>query len=219
MKKEILKNKDGYTIIETMIAVSVFLVVIMTGLGALLNANFLHKKSSNTRSIMDNLSFVMEDMSRNLRTGYNYHCIPPGSSFVGVDVPLSSSINNNNLSACGGVAFEQALGDFGDSDDQWVYYIGPDNSLPGNPLAIWKSIESGSNAVKLNPNEIVISDASSFSVLGAEAPEQGGAGDTQQPFVTIRLSGEIIYKDDATPFALQTSVSQRLVDVYVPPTP
>src|SRR5574343_971807 len=75
MKNIYLKNnKSGYTIIETMIAVSVFLVVIMIGMGALLNANSIHQKSQNMRSIMDNLSFVMEDMSRNLRTGYNYHC-------------------------------------------------------------------------------------------------------------------------------------------------
>ena len=71
-----MQNKNnkqtGYTIIETMISVSLFLIIITIGMGALLNANLLHQKSRDMRSIMDNLSFIMEDMSRNLRTGYDY---------------------------------------------------------------------------------------------------------------------------------------------------
>src|SRR4026209_1259047 len=68
----------GYTVIETMIAVSLFIIIVIAGMGALLNANLLHQKSRDMRSIIDNLSFVMEDMSRNIRTGTNYYCIPPG---------------------------------------------------------------------------------------------------------------------------------------------
>src|SRR5687768_16395176 len=70
-----IKNyKGGYTIIETMISVSLFIVITTIGMAALLNANAVHHKSRDMRSIMDNLSFVMEDMSRNLRTGSEYHC-------------------------------------------------------------------------------------------------------------------------------------------------
>ena len=69
-----LKFATGYTIIETMIAISVFLVVVIYGMGSLLSASLLHQKSEDMRSIMDNLSFIMEDMSRNLRTGNSYHC-------------------------------------------------------------------------------------------------------------------------------------------------
>src|SRR3972149_4215789 len=75
VKLKIENCKGGYTIIETMIAISLFLVIIMAGMGELLNANLLHQKSQNMRSIIDNLSFIMEDMSRNLRTGSKYYCI------------------------------------------------------------------------------------------------------------------------------------------------
>ena len=73
--RQILNLSKGYTIIETMISVSLFLVIVMAGMGALLNSNLLHQKSRDMRSIMDNLSFIMEDLSKNLRTGYNYHCV------------------------------------------------------------------------------------------------------------------------------------------------
>ena len=66
-------NKAGFTIIETMIAVALFLIVVTIGMGSLLNTVSLQQKSQDMRSIMDNLSFIMEDMSRNLRTGYSYN--------------------------------------------------------------------------------------------------------------------------------------------------
>ncbi|KKP85724.1 hypothetical protein A3B84_00390 [Candidatus Nomurabacteria bacterium RIFCSPHIGHO2_02_FULL_35_13] len=164
----------GYTIIETMIAISIFLVVVMIGMGALLNANLIQQKSQNMRSIMDNLSFIMEDMSRNLRTGSAY---------------VSSSVSE--------ISFETATG------EQWAYKIESGN--------IDKSTDGGTIWVNLNPvGEIIIDETvSGFSVIGAEPPPPG---DSQQPFVTIRLVGNITYKDIVTPFSLQTSVSQRLLD-------
>ena len=93
--------------------------------------------------------------------------------------------------------------------DQWVYYIGADTSLPNNPLAIWRSTNSGTSYVKLTPDEVVMSLDYGFSILGAESV----ATDSQQPFITIKLVGSITYKNVVTPFSLQSSVSQRLIDI------
>ena len=161
------------------------------------------------RSIMDNLSFIMEDMSRNLRTGYNYRCITAESDLSSANIGTAKS-----GPSCWGIVFEFATGNASNPNDQWVYYIGSDISLPGNPLAIWKSTvgpyTNRSNFIKLTPNEVVIDEPNGFSVLGAEPPS---AGDKRQPFVTIRLVGIITYKNIVTPFSLQTSVSQRRIDI------
>ncbi|OGI57149.1 hypothetical protein A3B85_03400 [Candidatus Nomurabacteria bacterium RIFCSPHIGHO2_02_FULL_37_13] len=204
-------NKNGYTIIETMIAVSLFLVIAITGMGTLLNANVLHNKSQNMRSIMDDLNFIMEDMSRNIRTGYSYRCfasgqsIPTGSNDPTMDDPRSCA---NGWA----IAFEYASGNSDPTvtNDQWVYYI-------DNTGKIFKSTQGpyiASNFVQLTPDEVVINTtASGFSVLGA-----GPSPDQQQSFVSIRLVGTITYKPGTsssvvTPFSLQTSVSQRLIDI------
>src|ERR1700759_4646719 len=113
------KTAAGYTIIETMIAVSLFIIIVMTGMGSLLNANLLHQKSQSLRSIMDNLSFVVEDMSRNLRVGYNYHCIATPDDLL----PANLSTPKSGQS-CWGIAFESANGSSSSSSDQWVYYGG-----------------------------------------------------------------------------------------------
>lgn len=202
-------NKNGYTIIETMIAISVFLVVIMTGMGSLLNANLLHQKSQDMRSIIDGLSFMMEDISRNVRTGYNYHCftssdtIPSSTSSI-VSTPKSGA-------SCWAIAFESDTGDSttldgdpADDNDQWVYYISG-----GDLFKSTQGPYAPANFIQLNSDEVVISGISGFSVLGAEAP----LGNLQQPFITIRLSGTITFKNVVTPFSLQTSASQRLIDI------
>ena len=204
MIKEILKknNKNsGFTIIETMIAISLFLVVVMMGMGALLNANVLHNKAQKMRSIMDNLSFIMEDMSRNLRTGSTYHCIDANDTLAALDTARSGP-------DCSGIAFESATGDPTTPNDQWVYFI--DNSSGTGKIFKSTTGFDGGNFVQLNPDEVNIDpNASGFFVLGAEPPP----GDTQQPFVIIRLVGTITYQSVTTPFSLQTSVSQRLIDV------
>lgn len=181
-------RSGGYTIIETMVAASLFIVVVTIGMGALLNANLLSNKSKNMRSIIDNLSFVMEDMSKNLRIGKDYHCIDDG--ILTATTPYSCPLGG------GGISFKSFLG------GQWVYYI-------SNNGKIFKSVNGATSFIQLTPDDIVIDPVSSFSIVGAEPPP----GDNQEPFVTIKLVGKITYKNVVSPFSLQTSMSQRMIDI------
>lgn len=199
MKQEhIKKNKGGYTIIETMIAISLFIIIVMLGMGALLNANLLSQKSKDMRSIIDNLSFVMEDMSRSLRTGYDYHCITDINNLNNIGVGASGT-------DCTGIAFKpQGYSDT--NNNLWVYEAVNDGTI----YYIRKSTDNGVTWVQMTPNEVKIDSATPFTVSGAELRP----GDTLQPFVTIKLSGKIIIpgKNVESPFSLQTSVSQRAID-------
>ena len=200
MSKRYFKTKFGFTIIETMIAISLFLVVVMIGINSLLNASVIHQKSQDLRSIVDNLNFIMEDMSKNIRTGYNYYCITGGDT-------LSNVATTKSGSSCWGIAFESATGSTSDANDQWVYYISGGK--------IFKSTQGpyvASAFVQLTPDEVVLESSptiAGFSVLGAEPPP----ANSQQPFVIIRLVGKITYKNIVSPFSIQTSASQRLVDI------
>ncbi|MFZ2149820.1 MAG: type II secretion system protein [Minisyncoccia bacterium] len=195
MPKKTIKKESGYTIIETMIAVSLFVIIVMLGMGALLNANLLHKKSQGMRSIMDNLSFVMEDISRSLRTGYNYHCLVANQASL--PQPFTARSCEDGVV---GIAFEAENGDPDDNTDQWVYYV---------ENGIIKKSTDGATIFPLTPAEVEV-EKFSFSILGAEPPP----GNTQQPLIFIKISGKITLKDNATtPFYLQTAVSQRAVDI------
>ncbi len=191
--KNLFKKQKGFTIIEVMTAVALFVVIMIIGIGALLNANTVHKKTQKIRTIMDNLSFIMEDMSRNIRTGTEYSCDNAFDCSDGAEF----SFMNNNVTP---------------TPEIWTYAI-VNNNNPANPgNDVTKTTDSGLPNI-LNPAEVVLDSNSGFIVIGAK-PQTTFPTDNQQPYVIIKLSGTINYKNQpATTFLLETSVSQRFIDI------
>jgi len=199
MSNKKAQYNKGYSLIETMVAISIFMIIVTTGVAAILNVNYINRKTKDMRSIMDNLSFIMEEMSRNIRTGYNYHCELAGSPLSNITTPASCQLGY-------AIAFEEARGDQNLDSDQWVYRV------QGYPLKLSKSIDGGVTFTDLNVPEITLDSNSGFMVLGAPPPGDPYR-DTNQPMVVIRLSGKISHQGIETPFSLQTTVTQRVVDV------
>jgi len=75
--------KDGFTLIEMIVAVSLFTVVIFVSIGALLTISDASRKANSIRSVMDNLNFAIESMSRSIRTGTDYACVGGGNCVNG----------------------------------------------------------------------------------------------------------------------------------------
>jgi len=201
------KHKKGFTIIETMISVSIFTLIVVFGINVLLNVNLVSNKSKDMREIMDNLSFVMEEMSRNLRTGYDYHCEP---IWIGSNPPGDIDIPQDCPSGWY-LGFKEARS----GGDQWVYEFEDDDG-DGN-YNISKSEDGGVSFAQLNSPEVALTGSTSyFAVVGSSPPSSGVGIDQLQPFIIIRLSGVINYKNTETPFNLQTTVSQRLIDIPLP---
>jgi prepilin-type N-terminal cleavage/methylation domain-containing protein len=197
MKKKYFKNKKredtGFTIIEMMISIGIFLIVVTVGMTALLNASAIHQKSQDTRSILDSLNFMMDDMSRNIRTGTAYVCTGGNSS------PDSPCINGNNLyftSSDGVSHYQYIITTASGSNNGGVQKIITDN--PNSALDL--------NTPLTDSTKIIIGSGSGFTVTGL------GSADDLQPFVTIRLVGSIISNGSTSSFSIQTSVSQRAAD-------
>lgn len=188
------KQSRGFTLIEVMIAVALFTIIMTIGIGAVLNSNNNHKKTQTQRQVIDNLSFIMEDMSRNLRLGSAYHC---GDVTVGIEDPLDCQFGQT-------LAFEPMTGVPGNATDQVVYGITSDGT-------IIKSTDAGATAKNLTPPEVLIDPLrSGFTVIGA-APYS--SGDRVQPRAIIRLSGKVVYQNLESEFNLETAVTQRLIDL------
>ncbi len=63
---------DGFTLIEVMVSVSIFVIIITIGIGSLLTVNRALQKSRIERQATDALSYAMDTMTRRLRTGTDY---------------------------------------------------------------------------------------------------------------------------------------------------
>ena len=174
MIKNILKTKTGFTIIETMISIALFTVIVTIGMNSLLNASAVHQKSQDQRSIMDSLSFIMEDMSRNLRTGKDFNCTTASSPNAG-----------DPAQSCMGGA--RTLIFTNQDGSKWAYQF----ISNGTGYDIYKSKDGLLTSSMLNPDsgstsKIIFDSSSGFFVTGAEPYVSGGIN--QQPLATIILS-------------------------------
>lgn len=195
-----MKTHRGFTLVEIMVAVSIFAIVMLVGVGALLTMVEVNKRAQGVNSVMNNLNAAMEQMSRSIRVGSTYYC---GDSSVAPSPSLLAQ--SNDCSLTGGVlfAFEPTDGDPDDTSDQTVYRL--------NGSQLERSLESGANGtwVALTAPEVIISNFK-FYVTGSETLANG---DTVQPRVLMIVQGTAHVQGGPTQFTVQSSVTQRLLDI------
>lgn len=200
--KNLSQNKNsGFTLIEAMVSIGLFSVIMIIGITAVLSVNNTYRKSRTMRSAIDNLSFVMEDMARNIRLGFDYRCIESENILYGeVEDPLDGI-------DCKGILFEPYWNPVqSDPDDQVGYLIDGDS--------IFKTTNGGQSIDDSNPAFLPMNSidvridpvTSGFTIYGTD-PLDG-----EQPSVLIRINGTAQSGKNSTNFNLQTTVSQRLLD-------
>jgi prepilin-type N-terminal cleavage/methylation domain-containing protein len=196
--------KRGFTLIEVMISVAMFSVVMTVALGALLSMSDSDRRAQALKSVVNNLNFALDAMTRNIRTGYNYHCGTSGSD-----------LSTPGQQDCAG------------SGSSYFAFKAADGSLIAyclyNGAIMRQQIPSGSLSVDCSSSNFSAMTSSELSVTNLQfitigsCPSQSGVGctaDTIQPKVTILVTGSITTSASApaVQFSLQTSGTQRIYD-------
>ncbi len=158
------ERRRGFSLIEMMVAISIVLLLVTFGIGALLNVMTVSKKSQAMRSALDSLSFTIDQMSQDLRSGINDSCTYPYNDYC--------------------------------KSDKFSFFtpLGEESTYEIKFGGIYK------NNILLTDSLITINPNSSFTLNGPEG----------NIFITINLFGNIINKNDSAPFAIQTSIFQRI---------
>ena len=202
MKVSKHKNKkSGLTVLEMMVAIGIFTMIITIGIGSILATNVTRNKTESQRKAIDTLTFVMEDMTRNLRLARGaYRCMDPRVETLNDEEPADC------LGGKLGIAYEPYDGNGPDNPDlsnQEIYWIDPGRGL-------MKSYDGGQTSVVLVlEEEFKFNIAQSgFNVIGSEP----GISDGRQPRVIIRMAGETVGPGPNTVLNLQSTVSRRLID-------
>jgi len=68
-------SPQGFTLVEVMVSVSIFVLITTIGIGALMNINNAYKQSRSQRIAIDSLNFVLDSMSRQIRTTHHLHLL------------------------------------------------------------------------------------------------------------------------------------------------
>jgi prepilin-type N-terminal cleavage/methylation domain-containing protein len=192
-------NQRGFTLIEMLVSTAIFTVVMVIALGALLAMSESDRKAQTLKSVINNLNFSLDSITRTVRTGAGYHCgtpsggdctAVPGTYFAFTDA------NGNSVAYClNGTAIMREV-------------------VPGGGALDSSCAAAGFAAV--TAPEVVISSLAFY--LKGSTP-----GDGFEPKLTILLSGYVQFKGGAvgncaantgasTCFNLQSSVTQRIYD-------
>ena len=91
-----IKIKNGFTLIELIITLGIFLILISIAIGGFINALRGQRVAVGLMEINDNMGLVLEQMAREIRTGYDF--IPASGELQFRNVKgkaVSYKLNNN----------------------------------------------------------------------------------------------------------------------------
>jgi type II secretory pathway pseudopilin PulG len=73
-------QQKGFTLVEAIVAIGLFTVVMVIAIGALLSVSDASKKSQAQRQVIDNVSFMLEDIARTVRAAAEVGCATPSQT-------------------------------------------------------------------------------------------------------------------------------------------
>lgn len=195
----------GFSLIELLVSMGLFIVVLTIGIGALLVLISTNLKAQNIQDAVGNVQFSLDSMSREIRTGYSYYCAAttPGIPPQGLD-HVASCTRGTYLSIIeGGESLTE-----GDSlAEKRIEY-----RYNATARSIERRIRSQSASwVRLTSPNVSI-DAMHFNVNGTA--QKLTSADLIQPNVTIFISGTVTgVSNTSSTFTMQTTVTQRVLDL------
>ncbi len=191
--------RKGFTIVEMIVAFGIFAVIMVVAIGSLVSLIEANHKAQALKTVVNNLHFAIENISRNLRTGSVYHCdITVGMLTQTRDCPQNSAASIIFTARDGKrivYKYTPVTGSYG-TIDRAVIAAGDEGRLADS-----------STYVPITAPEVRVEQLR-FYVDGT------GLSDQEQPRVLIVVRGTMLGKGKvSTSFGIETMVSQRFLDV------
>lgn len=187
------KHEQGFTLIEVIISISIFIIVMVVSASAMMSVISANRKAHAQKSIMDNISFALETISRSARFGSEYSC----------------AANPANVANC--VATAGSMFRFKDQYGTYHLYFLSNGRVTVRKNSVLANLAASPEQYLTAPEAIITSLA--FRVDGAQSGRDSLSAD-YQPWAHILLTG---YSGNTpknrTDFYLQTAVSQRKYDI------
>jgi len=222
MKKYHAYKQSGFTLIEMIVSLGVFSVVVTTAVGAMLVLVSTNQQLQAEQSVMTNLSFALDTMTREIRTGFHYNCVqrasystdianifsgtPGGHETLGDIINDCPNGRGSGMNLQGISFYEGGDSITGAGARRILYYY--DGTDPNNKRIMRRVGDQ-------SPQSIV---SSGLSIINAEFVVTGSAkfgsiGNTEQPTVTIYIEAQDRNSSTGKIHYLQTTVTQRTLDL------
>jgi type II secretory pathway pseudopilin PulG len=203
MYKYFKKQKNlskGFSLVEMLVAIAVFMSVMTIAVSALITIISSNKKAQAIKTTTDNVTFSIENISRDMRLGTSYACLlNSGFKDCTVGNTKVAYINASNHAVI--YSFNKNPGDINGSLTKKECTTNSISSCVASADVPVDLISLDSN-VKINNM--------TFYVIGSDNESNPNTTMRTQPRVVITVSGLVSVKGSAdTTFNLQTNISQR----------
>lgn len=151
--------------------------------------------------VTSNVSFAMDSISREIRTGYNFYCTDANDLSDALSADPFASDTNDCATGNELIAFSD-----GETGFRTAYFLNPNDSTIYALIAVDPDDESTSFPFPLTSDDVIIDDVQ-FFLTGSTA------GDNEQPQIRILVTGRPSTTQDVAPFYLQTTIVGRTLDL------
>ena len=206
------ENMRGFSLIELMVSLTIFSILMVVSVGTLLTLIDANAKAQALSSATTNLSFALDSITREIRTGHYYRC-EKAKNQANPDLPGGngtlppSDCNNNVVNKNDG--------------DEIIFIRDRDGFKIGYRLyggKIQQRIEDPNGVVLNRWDDVTSSDIEiekfKIVVSGSEVYVTSNS-DTYQPVVTLLIKGKVTKNNGLegnTDFNIQTLIVQRRLD-------
>lgn len=213
-------RKKGFTLVELMVSLSIFSIVMVISTGTLLIMIDINAKAQALYTSTTNLSFALDSMTREIRTGYHYYC--SRVTHFGTDEGVGDDQHGTNIlpedstmddcdteRSANFIAFTRErtadrIGYRFNSDDHSIEYAEDGDDA-------W--VRMTSSDVYIEDFQIVVEGSTPFFTErnGEYEPNADGY---DQPIMNILIKGYVNNGlEENTDFNIQTRIVQRRLDL------
>lgn len=203
-KRSTLSASSGFTLVEMIVSFGIFSIITVIAVGSFVSLIGAAHKAQSLKTVVNNLHFALENISRNLRTGSGYHCdITSGTLSLPRDCVSTSASSIVFLARDGrriAYKYKPTGGTYG-TIERAIVKAGEE----------WRLADSAT-FVPITAPEVRVEQLR-FYVAGT-GNKDNQQPDNQQPRVLILMKGSLQGKSVViSRFNIETLVSQRLLDI------
>jgi prepilin-type N-terminal cleavage/methylation domain-containing protein len=181
-----ISAEQGFTLIELLVSIALFSIVLTVSLGTIITIADSNKKARSLMSVMNNLNFAVDSITRSFKTG------EIDGDPVNGDCLTTDEIDYADVGFPGG-GFETRRVEY-----CWV----EDNETEQG--SITKKVDNGDPVALTSPDVDI-----DFLEFKSSGYQQGS-----QPMVNIILEGTVkVSESIRSKFSIQTAVSQRQLNI------
>ena len=190
------KKQAGFTLIEMMVSIAVFMLVMTVAASALLTVIDANRKAQSIKTAINNLNFVLEGVTKDMRMGSQYECL------------LNGVFQSSDCEFGEGVRYHGPVG----NQRFTIRYVPADDGVVGYLERCVDSVNATTDCFDFEPLTAREANITNVAFYLTGQTNSCASVDRTQPMITMTISGVAGKKENTTSsFSLQTSASERNV--------